>query len=356
MILYIANIRNTIDREKKPVGHTEKSMKEAISLIDHKYDCGIIGSNEILECFDEKRKITLPFTQQYKQKRNRISSFIKDFLNTQVVLKRIGKTDTAWFIIMSEGVFWGIALSPKGNKRILATMYLDYKDHFLNASRFNSLRRFIFNKACRKIDLAITTNKHFVMPCRYIFLPDYYLSDRVKSIVIGNKKKKVVCLGQMRESRDLDTLIEVFNNTSITLEVIGQFYDKNWYKNLREKASPNIVIQDRKITDEEYYQILAEAEYSIMPYDMRIYKGRTSGVLLDSVFMRCTPIAPKELLDYNSIDGIKYNSLDEVPRMINQGIVIENDLQQFEIEKIQRKLLTELDVILDETNRIEELS
>lgn len=347
MTIYITNIRNTIDNEGKAVGHVVKSMQEAIDLIKQNYKYGVIGSGVLLKNFESiEEKYKVPFSQRYKKNINKITCFIKDMANTLIALGRIKNGDALWYIIMSEGAFWGLALMPKKNKKVLVTLYLDYQAHFLNATKFKSIRRWIFEKSCNKIDLAIVSNKNFSLPCRHLFLPDYYISDKVKQIATENKETKVVCLGQMRESRDLDGLVDVFSRTDIKLEVIGQFNDRQWYERLKRKATKNILIEDRKISDDEYYQRLASAAYSIMPYDMSIYHGRTSGVLLDSVFMRCTPIAPDELLKYNSINGIGYHTLDEIVPYIKQGVVKENDLQQYEKENIYKKIIQELEWIL----------
>ena len=45
---------------------------------------------------------------------------------------------------------------------------------------------------------------------------------------------------------------------------------------------------------------------------MKVYEGRTSGVLLESIFVGTIPIAPKRLLEENEVRGIGYETLDEI--------------------------------------------
>ena len=57
---------------------------------------------------------------------------------------------------------------------------------------------------------------------------------------------------------------------------------------------------------------ISSAKYSILPYDMNQYINRTSGVLLESIYVGTIPIAPRSLLEHNKLPGIKYDSLNEL--------------------------------------------
>ena len=70
---------------------------------------------------------------------------------------------------------------------------------------------------------------------------------------------------------------------------------------------------------------------------MNQYKNRTSGILLESAFLRVIPVAPNKLLIENELSGIGYDSFSEIVNRMNEC----------ETEKIltenQNKILEEYD-------------
>ena len=144
-------------------------------------------------------------------------------------------------------------------------------------------------------------------------MPDYYYSEEKYAKYLGVKKQhKVVCLGAMNPYKKLEELVEVFNKNGMSMEIKGYFYDEKRYERLTKIKKDNITIENRILNEEEYYSILAEAQYSILPYDMQQYGGRTSGVLQESIFMECIPIAPYQLLKENGSVGIGYGELSDL--------------------------------------------
>ena len=87
---------------------------------------------------------------------------------------------------------------------------------------------------------------------------------------------------------------------------------------------------------------LASYKYVVLPYDAKCYDGRTSGVLLESIFVGAIPIAPKALLHQNGISGLGYTRLSEIEELIrayeNGEIVVSNNLNQFRYEYVRRKI------------------
>ena len=88
--------------------------------------------------------------------------------------------------------------------------------------------------------------------------------------------------------------------------------------------------------------MLAGAKYTVLPYDMRQYKSRTSGVLIESLFVNTTAIAPEQLLRENQIDGIGYQNIEELndPSVFKQEPILHNSVRKKEFDKdeIGRKL------------------
>lgn len=146
-----------------------------------------------------------------------------------------------------------------------------------------------------------------------MYMPDYYyvpaLYDKYRDM---QKQEKVVCVGTMNYYKELDKLVDCFNHSAYPLEICGHFMDKEMFARLKKKANENICITDSILSLEEYYTLIGSAKYSILPYNMQQYKERTSGVLYETIFLHSIPIAPKGLLEYNHIQGIAYDSWEDV--------------------------------------------
>lgn len=61
---------------------------------------------------------------------------------------------------------------------------------------------------------------------------------------------------------------------------------------------------------------MAESKYCLVPYDAEFYKNRTSGVIQESLFCRTIPISHKEILEFANVDGIGYEKLDDLKKLI----------------------------------------
>ena len=96
------------------------------------------------------------------------------------------------------------------------------------------------------------------------------------------------------------------------LEIAGRFLDQQRYLDLQHRAKDNVIVENVVLSEDDYYKKLAGAKYSILPYDMKVYEGRTSGVLLESIFVGTIPIAPKRMLEENEVRGIGYDTLQEL--------------------------------------------
>lgn len=72
---------------------------------------------------------------------------------------------------------------------------------------------------------------------------------------------------------------------------------------------------------------------------MDCYKGATSGVLLESIFLKSIPVAPQKLLDYNGINGIGYGDLEEInTNTFVKQLTNENNLDKYMFDYNQKKL------------------
>ena len=171
----------------------------------------------------------------------------------------------------------------------------------------------IFKRGLSKFDAVIYTQKNMKIPHPKVFyMPDYYYDAKYEPYRKMPKDDKVVCLGTMNPYKELEKLVDVFNANGMKLEIAGRFLDQQRYLDLQNRAKDNVIVENVVLSEDDYYKKLAGAKYSILPYDMKVYEGRTSGVLLESIFVGTIPIAPKRLLEENEVRGIGYETLDEI--------------------------------------------
>ena len=82
--------------------------------------------------------------------------------------------------------------------------------------------------------------------------------------------------------------------------------DEKRYNKLKIKCDGNIIIKNNNLSYIDYLSKIAESKFVILPYKESSYSNRSSGVLLETIFLGSIPIAPKFLLNFNNIKGVDY--------------------------------------------------
>lgn len=314
--ILLVDYYGTCNREGEAVGHSPKVLAEYSNLLKEKCKVGAAVSPCLVPKEIEKLNeiISLKYnicTEDAKSIAGRIRDKFKLFYNIRQALK-VKDYDMLWFYRTDFFFYLFLCLfyyKARRYKIIVQT----YQDEF-GKGWLGHLTKKIFLSGIKKADGIIYTRQGMQFPHRNTFyMPDYYYSEEKYAKYLGVKKQhKVVCLGAMNPYKKLEELVEVFNVNGICLEIKGFFYEKKRYEELCKVKEDNITIENRILSEEEYYRSLAEAEYSILPYDMQQYRGRTSGVLQESIFLGCIPIAPYQLLKENGSVGIGYGELDDL--------------------------------------------
>lgn len=304
------------DVQNNIVGHIGKVTKEYMELLDEEYKVYLMASPCIFDGIKretnvsgEKLKydilIDVPFTMK-----KRIADKWKIMKNIwQCIHNSCTKTlffyQTDFFFFLYIFLFY-----KKGSKRIFA---LIYQQNF-TGGKFEGILNYVYKKALTKLEGVIyTQKKQEILHDKTLYISDYlYDAEYYEKYNVTPKEEKVVCLGTMNRYKQLEELIDVFKDIDIPLEIYGRFDDKERVQQLMKKKSDNVVICDCILSTEEYYQKLGKAKYSILPYDMKQYVSRTSGVLLESIYVGSIPIAPKLLLEQNGIVGYGYDELEEL--------------------------------------------
>ena len=346
------------DASGTSIGHSPKVLMEYRRLLERQYQVEAVLTKCIADEIDRdlfERIQILPHQIIEEGSRNlgkRIWDKVKLFHNISLSLR---KADDAvlWFYRTDFFLFLFFALHRKPlNKKILC---LVYQQKFLDG-KIGRILNFFYKMGIQKFDGVIYTQKNFPPEHTHTFyMPDYYYDREIYSKYCGIKKeKKVICLGTMSPYKKLEELIAVFEKNGIPLEISGKFYDQERFEKLKQKAGNNILIENVILPQEIYYEKMAGAQFTVLPYDMRQYTGRTSGVLLEALFMQTIAIAPSDLLKENGMPGIGYENLQELSKaeFIEEKekdiiVELEQELQDYPTRKeIQKELLNFLKEIV----------
>ena len=151
-------------------------------------------------------------------------------------------------------------------------------------------------------------------------MPDFlYSQEKYEKYQELEKERRVVCVGTMNRYKQLEELIDIFSKINMPLIIAGRFDDKARLSDLLDRKPKNVEIYDTILTENDYLKMMATSQYSILPYDMSQYINRTSGVLLESIYLGSIPIAPRELLIQNSLPGMGYNEMQDLLEQKNWG-------------------------------------
>lgn len=318
MNLWLCNYYGMCDSSGKAVGHSVKVTDEYGQILQDAIGrVSLIASSCIVkgitaDCFDEiveldnEIVVDTPFTFA-----RRISDKIKIWNNLKKCFLISGDT---LFFYQVDFFFFLYILTHKlpTAKRIYALIY--------HSNFTGGILEPILNKICRagmnKLSGVFYTNHGNVLPdIKSVWIPDYYYMDEKYGYFFSlPKEEKCVCLGTMNRYKQIEEIVKLFSKTNYRLEIVGRFDDKERYNRIKNAVenSSNITVEDTILEDYDYYAKMGKSKYNILPYDMNQYINRTSGVLQEVIFVGSIPIAPNRLLDYNSVKGIGYDSIEDV--------------------------------------------
>lgn len=343
--LLLVDYYGTCDEGGKPIGHSPKVLQEYCDLIEGKYTVGAALASCFVQSAGDRFCDVLELKydiRSYGQKglAERIIDKLKLFYNIHQVLQ-IEDYDIIWFFRTDFFLFFYFYLKKKSDKKIVG---LVCHEEFAQGT-LGKILNYFYQKGALKFNGLIYTQKG--MACFHpntIYIPDYYYSkEKYQRYEQIEKKEKVVCPGTMTPYKKLEELVDAFNTNGIDLEIKGYFYDKERFHNLLKMKKDNIIIEDVILGEDEYYRMIADAKYCILPYDMEQYVSRTSGVLQESIFLNTVPVAPAGLLKENGIQGIGYEDISELgmkwTEMISKEVDNSRMLEEHSKSYIQEKLL-----------------
>lgn len=307
------------DRQGKAVGHSPKVAKEYRTLFSEKDKIDLAVSPCIAAEVEDAgfgRIYRLPYNiveADYDKISKRILDKVRILQNIHRV-RQIRGYDLVWYYRVDFFLMLYMLFSGKRKGRQICLVY----QMGGGTGIVGRLMELVYQKGIRRFDGAIYTQPQTKIPVKYSFyMPDYrYSKEKYAGYAALPREEKAVCLGAMNPYKKLEELVGVFNESGYPLEIVGYFFDKDRLQRLKEMANSNIHIEDRILSEEEYYRKLGTATYSVLPYDMAQYQNRTSGILLESAFLETIPVAPQALLETNGMAGIGYRLMNEMPDKI----------------------------------------
>lgn len=297
------------DSRGNPVGHSLKVLKEIKSMVEEENEIEIIAPVNYLTEIDTKHRKKLFFYVNVTKGKDNILKNIKcmlvSFFNIFTVFCR-STNELIWFCNVNQFLFMYLGIFGFHKKKIIISLIAnEYSKKYHN---------YFFKKVLPKIHLIVNSNGNSQYRGKNcMFVPDYlYRETYYQKYKKSGKLSKVVCIGTMSRVKNIKEMVEIFNKINYPLEIYGLFYEENYYKEIMAIKNHNIKITNRYLEYEEYLKVLAEAKFSILPYDEQAYKNVTSGVILESIFLDTIPITNHMLLQNMGIQGIAYKDIIEL--------------------------------------------
>lgn len=341
LVDYIGNC----DLGGKPIGHPVKILNEYGKLLTN-FNVMYCVPRETLKLLSSNHAILLSNSiSPYSG--HKVEKVVQRFQNLHRAFTRTGNK-CLWFCNIDFCFFLYVFIF-RPQRRMVCTLY-SYDSTATGIIK--RLKNYIIQSSLKKMKLVIKSSDTFPIknvPC--VFAPDYlFFSEQYGKYQKKEKKEQIVCVGTMSKNKNLQKVINVFREIDYPLLIIGYFDDKELYYDLIKKKTSNVEIVDTYLSEEEYLTILSEARYSLLPYNMNLYTNRTSGVLLESVFVHTIPIAANNCLETHHIAGIGFSHLEELKKCNFQNINTESIYKLYDnyiaerycFEKIQAQIQEKL--------------
>lgn len=341
--MIVADYISFIGKNDEPLGHGKKILDESIELLKEKVDitvaaCGAYLQNQIESSIIVLRAIIPAFNNRKAAYRQ----YVQEMLNLIKIFK-YSKRDCIWFTNVDWVLFAYLAIFNPDNT-VFVTLYRDLgMDLKLSKSKLSKEKYKLFISGMKHVKTFVVTNPSLQISKKQINVPDYFCTDFYKPYQDMEKLPQIACVGIIRDSKDVKGLVDHFKHSRIHIIIAGEFVDYEIYEYVTNNASENITIVNKRLNENEYYELLGKSKYVIMPYKPEMCLDATSGILLETIFCKSIPIAPEILLKNNQINGISYKRLTDLPTEIGKynelAETVKNTLERFNKALIQEKLI-----------------
>lgn len=349
--LLLVDYYGTCDRKGAIYGHSMKALSEYATMTGADFDLSaalapcyadyVVQHTDLASSFQRVYRLTYDIVEEGDQSiRRRIADKFHLFRNIREVYGLMDSYDVVWFYRVDFFLFFYFALHPLRRRHYRAKIAcLIYQDYF-TGGKLEGVLQWFYRKGRKSVDLMISTSRSVTkhLPGS-LYMPDFtYNPAKYETYQKLPKEHRAVCLGAMSPYKQLEPLVDAFRKIPMELVLCGKFYEPERAVRLAENAPQNVTVRNEVIPEKEYYRLLAESKYAILPYDMIQYKRRSSGILTECAFVGTIPVAPGELLSENGISGIGYQELSELP-----GIFADPERDEKDREMLSRTDLTAFD-------------
>ena len=341
MKLSLVEYQGRQDTTGHPVGHASKVLAQYFEIVRDSFDTDVFAPECILKesekklsdrkAWDERKKSRnihiLPHSLVMKGKNffsDKVLNKFRMFSNINKALKN-SQADVVWFFNTEYYLMLYLAVVGNHGKKVCVTSFMEGFTAKKNG-KFAGIKQKIFERAQKKIALIIATGYGYRFKnVKSVYIPDYtydksiygrYAAGAVaaETGVTVPEGRYAVCLGTMNPEKQLEEMTEAFSRIGYPLVVAGRFYDKERLARLRDAAADNVTFIDSYLSVDEYYMLLTNAEYAVLPYSPEQYGSQTSGVLQEAVFCGTIPVSYSRVLDGNRVKGIGFESFDELKK------------------------------------------
>lgn len=319
LVDYIGNC----DMNGEVTGHAVKTLRETEEMLRDSFDVSFIITSPYIKYFDENNIEFILSYMSSPQMQNSILKKIKlSILKIHSIHEIIKQEDKIWFVNTDFWLYVGLLISKKKKgQKIYATNYLDFYYK-------KNIKTLIYNFAVKKIDCVFHTNAN-VIKKNHQFIPDYWFDSSIYSPFLKESKKNdVYFCGGINPGKDIIGAINAFNLNRQPLVIYGKFSDIEEYNKAVDIAYKNIEIRNLRLDDKSYYRELARHKFVLLPYKKDYYINRSSGVVLEAIFLGAIVIGPKFLLEQLGVEGIEYTNIEE--------------LSSFKISNIDKNLIEKI--------------
>jgi glycosyltransferase involved in cell wall biosynthesis len=306
-----------IDSSGIPVGHHAKAIMEYIRLIKKMggFNIRVFCPKELKPYLENIEATDLKYSFIGGKKRiySKVLSIVKRMININSLINKSAEHDIIWFSSVDYVLYIYLLLFKlkikKKSLNIVVTLY---------QIKYNSFLKNILAKiSIHLVDLVVLTNNNIALPIKHLYMPDYFFDEGLYNKYRANEKKyDFICVGLMKKNKELHELVKVFNNLNLNLKIIGKFEDEQLFGELVAIANTNITIENKYLSNSEYYNLISCANFVCLPYKNDIYDNKTTGVLLETIFLNSIPIAPKKILKKNNVAGIGYEKITELESIL----------------------------------------
>ena len=282
--IVIADIKS-LSMDGKAIGHYFAVAQNYLDIFEGINEIKVAGGPIYKTKFNEKDLLLLKFNAESKL--GLIANKWRELCNLRLLFN-LCKDDT--IIFQSNAiltVFLGIILWGRKNQDIFI---IQYSTEYLE----NSLKRFIYMRAKRKIKGIICSNKligeKFDLP--YTVVTDYIYTENQEDlsfIPFEEKKYDYGICGIITRDKGIIEVAQKLAGTNYSILIAGYTDDKALLDELKKIAiNNNIHLKLGYLNEKEYVEAIRDCKYCLLNYSSA-YSEHSSGVVFDFLF-NLTPV------------------------------------------------------------------